>query len=219
MTSEQNILSILSENRIFSVLSDSELSDILSDDRCKFERYNSGDTVYDSDSFMRAVGIICDGKIRVSRVGSGNRVTLNILSRGELFGVAALFGDEDSFVTSVTAAEKSEIFFIPDAVIRKLIRTNSGFAFAYIGFLSDKIRFLNRRIAEFTAGSTKCKLAEYLISHENDCDMSMVQLASALGMGRASLYREIDELTSRGFIRKDGRKIIVLDREGLESVL
>ena len=63
------------------------------------------------------------------------------------------------------------------------------------------------------------KLASYLLKDEGRIALSRVQLASALGIGRASLYRALDELTDKGYISSDGKNVTVIDREGLMSLI
>ncbi len=47
----------------------------------------------------------------------------------------------------------------------------------------------------------------------------MKQLASFLGIGRASLYRMIDSFTENGLIEKDGKEIIIKNPEALKKLL
>jgi DNA-binding GntR family transcriptional regulator len=45
----------------------------------------------------------------------------------------------------------------------------------------------------------------------------MNSLAEMLNLGRASLYRAFDRLSADGYIRKEGRSIAILDREGMQQ--
>ena len=219
MTTEVDIYGILSRNNLFSVLPDTVIKNLSDDNRCVTVEYGTGETVFCSTDFKHALGLIFKGEIMISRVGGGSSVILNTLSYGEVFGAASLFGSGDNFVSTITASEPTSIFFIPYAVVRELITVHSDFAVAYISYLSDKIRFLNHRIAELTASGTQRKLARYLIRHDGEQETSLIQLASELDMGRASLYRELDTLIERGLIKKCGRKIEILDMKGLEDIL
>ena len=85
----------------------------------------------------------------------------------------------------------------------------------YIGFLSDRIRFLNRKIKFFTSGTAERRLALYLDSFPEDSfkiDESMSAVADMLDIGRASLYRAFDRLTEDGFIRRERDEITLLNR-------
>ena len=91
----------------------------------------------------------------------------------------------------------------------------------YLTLLSDKIVYLNKKIAVLTAASAEKKLAlyiyEHMINREFTPGTSLSELASVLQMGRASLYRAIDELTEKKIISKQGKKITVLDENTLKN--
>ena len=86
----------------------------------------------------------------------------------------------------------------------------------YVRFLSDRIRFLNSKIATFTADSAKSKLMRYLVSQaelQNNPEGNVVlpvscqKLAESLNIGRASLYRAFEQLENDGLIRRSGKAV------------
>ena len=92
-----------------------------------------------------------------------------------------------------------------------------------IEFLTEKINFLNDKIAAFSGGSVEEKLASHilLLSKKNNSlefDFNKKKSAEALNCGRASLYRAISALESAGYISLDNKKIIINDPEGLERI-
>ena len=60
--------------------------------------FQKGEAVYTARQFRRAVGLILKGRVTVTR----SAAVLNRLGPGELFGVAALYGDGE-YATRVTA--------------------------------------------------------------------------------------------------------------------
>ena len=85
----------------------------------------------------------------------------------------------------------------------------------YVRFLSDRIRFLNRRVSTLTAGDTDGKLWRYLMAHKDEEGVvilsgGMSELADRLDMGRSSLYRCLDALIAAGRICREGKKITIL---------
>lgn len=90
----------------------------------------------------------------------------------------------------------------------------------YVRFLSDRIRFLNRRLATLTAGQNDGKLWQYLQAcREEDGRVTlltgMTGLAKRLDMSRSSLYRSLDALEESGRIRRDGKCIFLLKQEDM----
>ena len=98
-----------------------------------------------------------------------------------------------------------------------LLRDNPDFSMAYIRFLSDRIRFLNKRLAELSAPAVEQRLAKYLSECDGRVSPNMVALASSLGIGRASLYRMLDDFIRRGLIRKENHDILILDPDGIKA--
>ncbi len=216
MLNNVNIPELLKAHPIFERVSDEKIGQILSDSRCKTITASDGDEIVTDGT---GLSIILSGGVLVFRRGNGLPVLLQRLGKGKIFGAASLFSEGQKSVTELKAEGDASVFFIPVTLITELIEDDSAFALAYIAFLSGKIRFLNKRISELSAPSTTQKLAMFLISEEGDIAPTRVKLASALGIGRASLYRALDELTDLGLISIDGKTVTVKDREGLMAII
>lgn len=219
MTDKNKISDILKKNQLFKGLSKKELQSIVSDNRSSLVKYSPREVIYTDKSFKKALGAVISGSVSVFRVGNGSRVLLNKIDETGIFGAASLFGAEEQFVTEITALTESEIFFVPAELCEEIISQNSTFALSYIRFLSDRIRFLNRRISELSASGTERKFAKYLLDCKETPSPNMKQLASFLGIGRASLYRLIDSFSEDGLIQKNGKNLIIKDYEGLKKLI
>ena len=92
---------------------------------------------------------------------------------------------------------------------------------SYIAFLSQRIRFLNRKIDSFTAPSAREALLRHLLEIHRDGAAEITggysQLARTLNIGRASLYRALDALEAEGCIRRDGKCITILEDPSKEG--
>ena len=88
-------------------------------------------------------------------------VLLRFLRAGDLFGIANLFSDEAS-VSTVRAETDCSCLLLTENAVRYLLDTDAGFRENYIGFLSGRVRFLNKKIGYLTAGSAERRLALYL---------------------------------------------------------
>ncbi len=210
------IAALLKKHPIFSSLSEDTLTEILNDSRCK--------TVHATDSMeisSRGLGLylILSGSVLVFRKGSGMPVLLQRLEKGRVFGAASLFSEDSEDVTVLNAEGDASAFFLPIELISELVRKDNGFALSYIAFLSGKIRFLNRRMSELSAPSVTQKVAAFLLREGNSIAQTKVKLASALGIGRASLYRALEELTEMGLISVSGKGVAVIDPVGLSDII
>ncbi len=195
---------------LFRGLSEREKSTLLAEAPPP-ERFEKGAVIYSSAQFRRAVGVVERGEVLVLR----DAALLNRLGVGAVFGAAALYGEETQYVTKIRAATACEIRFFDEALLRRWMERDFRIAENYIGFLSDRIRFLNRRIAAFTAGDAEHRVLTYLQQHADKrgpvtLPHSMSELSKMLDMGRTSLYRALDSLAAEGRIRREGKSIYIL---------
>ena len=96
-----------------------------------------------------------------------------------------------------------------------LLESDRAVLYNYIEFLSDRIRFLNKKIRFFTSGSAERRLALYLDSFNEEkieLEAGMSAIADMLDIGRASLYRAFDKLTEDGFILRDKDTVTLINR-------
>ena len=114
---------------------------------------------------------------------------------------------------------------MPEELLKALFQKDFRLTEAYLSYLTERILFLNRRIDAFTAGSAAQRLAAYLLTQSVPleggglglCWSSGNRLAQALNVGRASLYRAIDQLEESGLIQKEQKTLRILDAERLKK--
>lgn len=174
--------------------------------------FNRGDSIYRSDTFRRAIGLIVSGSVTVHTPEDGNHsLMMNRLGAGCMFGVAALYDSSDTYVTHIVAEEKTSILFLSQETVSSLLVKFPLLAENYIRFLSGRIRFLNRKLAVVTTGGAEHRLYQYLLTHQDErgtvtLPPSMVELAHTLNIGRSSLYRALDALLDAGVLEREDRQ-------------
>lgn len=199
---------------LFTGVDRSVVQAAIQDADCETVSYADGQEIFGPEDFQRKLGLVLEGRVHVY----GGQVLLNTIGTGGVFGAAALFGQNKSYCSRLRAVGNCNIMFFTEALVQKLIADNGIIALNYVRFLSDKIRFLNKKIATFTADSAKGSLLHYLVSQselQNRPDgtvilpMSCQKLAESLNMGRASLYRAFEQLENDGLIRRSGKSVAI----------
>ena len=172
------------------------------------EQYPAGAVIYSPARFRKAMGVVLEGRLAVLK---GKELLLNTLGPGQCFGVAALFCPAEDYVTTVQARAPSVVVFLPDQWLVELFGAFPQTSVAYIAFLSQRIRFLNRKIDSFTAPTAQEAVLGCLLDIQQDGVAQITggysQLARALNIGRASLYRSLDALEAEGRIQREGKTI------------
>ena len=92
----------------------------------------------------------------------------------------------------------------------------------WISLLTDRIAFLNKRIAELSSGDCENKLSRFLYdqykkNQKTEVDFNCKKTAELLNIGRASLYRSIKKLCEANIILYENGKIKFINPEGLKG--
>ena len=171
-----------------------------------------GEEIYSPAHYSKSLGILLRGKAVVER----EQVLLNQLSAGECFGAATLLVQREQYVTTVRARTDCKVLFLSLEAMQRLLE-NPQVSLNYIRFLSDRIQFLNRRIASFTAPNAEQTLLSFLRQQpQQRCEgVSMVKLSEVLNIGRTSLYRVVQQLEQDGVIKREGRVIQLMEEPSI----
>lgn len=206
---------------LFNGLTETEVEAIVNDPECEQVQYKADSVIYSADDYRRAVGVLLSGKA-VAKSGDDNGVIVRCLSKGDCFGVAAVFAkDGKPYVSSITAKTDCNILFLPEAVIARLVSQYKSFAANYISFLTGRIQYLNRLVGAYSSPNVETKLARFVSAYVDGedvpFDLNMTSLSKSLGIGRASLYRALDSLEAAGVIRRDSKRILITDIKKLKQ--
>ncbi len=179
-------------------------------------QFKKGDIIYSADKFPDAIGYILSGKAEAVTNNSHN-LLMRTFESGSCFGVAAIFGGGERYVSTVTAKSDTAVQFITESQLKSIFLNYPVTALNYIDFLSSKIRFLNNKLSVISCGSTEDTVLKHLISSADSNNTlipkSMTSLAKTLGIGRASLYRSLENLEREGIISRENNIIKVIKNE------
>ena len=198
--------------------------DAVNSGQSEFVLFEAGEAIYSVEKYRHAVAFLFSGEAVAYRpYAGGNRVALNRFSAGAMFGMAAVFVKSERYVTEVIARKECRVLFLPQELLSALFARKSCIAERYIAFLSGRIEYLNRRIAEFTAGEAENRLAFYLCElaetqgERLTLPCSVTALCEMLDLGRASLYRAFDSLTESGAVERSGKTVHICSMEKLRA--
>lgn len=197
---------------IFCGIDSAHAIDVFERHNCRTVDFEDGDIILSQEITSHKAGIFLSGEAVATTADDSKNALLRFFGAGDLFGIANLFTNEN-YVSSIKAKKKCRVFFFTEEAIRELLETDKTFLYNYLGFLSGRICYLNRKIRYLTAGSAERRLALYLSSFQKETvelDASLSSLSELLDIGRASLYRAFDTLIADGYIEKNGRTIRLL---------
>lgn len=214
------IYEIFAQSRLFVDSSESTLEYAIKN--CTVKECTKGCSLFDGAS--SSLYVILKGSAQVMGISKNKPVILNTLAKGRVIGMASLFGEKCGS-TTVVAKEDCIYASISQSCIEKMLGMDVGFAKNYVCFLSDKIRFLNKKIAFFTSENAEKKVAGYLLAlpynETEKCvllDIKMAKLAQNLDIGRASLYRAFDSLEEKCFISKENNIVKITSYDEFKKI-
>ena len=219
----QDVKNILYECFLFQGITKSDIKLCLDEAVITTEFFKKGDIIYSPESFTKRLGIILTGECFINRINiDKTRVPIKKITRLDPFGITAVFSREDEFPTEIVATKESSVAFIEKDSLLKMIGFSPRIALNVITLLTDRISFLNKRVAELSSGDCENKLSRYLLDQykkTGTCELifNCKKTAELLNIGRASLYRSIKKLEYAGFIAYESGKITIKDHEGLKG--
>lgn len=173
------------------------------------EVFQKGEVIYSANRYQKAIGIVLEGKMSAM----GENILKRSFCEGDVFGAAALFSTDQNYSSEIIAQSRCKVQFIDEQILKELFKKYPECSLNYIAFLSDRVRFLNQKIAQLSSRDSDSKLLCYLRANSNEFGeievKNMSALCKMLGIGRTSLYRSIEELENKGLITKENNIIRV----------
>jgi CRP-like cAMP-binding protein len=103
---------------IFSGLDDKSIKNI-SLTFPKTQTFKKGEIIYSADTFKNAIGFVINGSV-VAVANNHNEVLLKNFAPNMCFGVAAIFGGGDNYVSTITAKTDCEILFLSEEFVKQV---------------------------------------------------------------------------------------------------
>jgi len=168
--------------------------------------------------------IVVEGQIKIYKLSmEGKEHILHIFGPGEPFGEVPVFSG-DVFPASAEAVKKSGVLFFPRDRFISLINEDPTLALNMLAVLSKRLRQFTVQIENLSLKEVPGRLAGYLLllseEQQNQSEVTLHiskgHLASFLGTIPETLSRILKKMSEQGLIQVNGRKIKILDFEGLE---
>ena len=187
---------------------------------------NKGEIIFSEGDEGNGFFVIAEGRVKIFKVSAeGKEQILHIFGPGQPFGEVPVFAGQ-RFPAHAQALEKTRALFLPRSAIVDLVVSNPSLALNMLAVMSEKLRQFALQIENLSLKEMPARLASYLIflAEEQGADdvvtlnISKGQLASILGTIPETLSRIFAKLSGQDLIRVEGKKITLLDRQGVEDL-
>ncbi|MGZ8209779.1 MAG: Crp/Fnr family transcriptional regulator [Burkholderiales bacterium] len=150
--------------------------------------------------------------------GDAREVIIAALGPSDFFGEEGLF-DIAPRPQSALAQQACDVLFVPRAVLLQCLQRNSAAAVFMMKRLAERLAAAQEKIARFALvdvyGRVASVLAENVhVTHEESVvDLGSTMIAAMVGASREMVSRVLRDMVKKGLIRRQKRKIFLLDRD------
>jgi CRP/FNR family transcriptional regulator len=171
--------------------------------------------------------LVIEGKVKISRAAADGRENLlAVLGSSEMFGELSLFdpGPRTATVTTVTEATLASL---DHDDLRPLLTERPGVAVQLLQALAQRLRRTNEAMADLVFTDVPGRVAKALLDLADKFgvaeadgtrvrhDLTQEELAQLVGASRETVNKALSEFAHRGWLRIEGRSVLLLDPERL----
>ena len=174
--------------------------------------YEAGQYLFKKSDTTERIGILLRGSADVFRKSNDGMMHMSTLKRNDLFGAASICGRDTPFVTDIQCREHARVLIIPEKEMLELLSDNRTVLRNYLGYLNERIRFLNNRLDAFSKNTVALRVLSFFVSEAKERVYnvkSFTKLSESLCVSRATLYRALDTLEEEHKIKRIGKEIIL----------
>lgn len=184
----------------------------------------SGAVLFSQGDAADAFYIIDDGEIEISVMSQGGRkLTLEIMTAGEVFGEIGLFAGTRTATATVSAAARLRRVRRSDLMAS--IRDEPALALQFIDMLCARLRVVGRMLEERTFLPLPTRIAGRLLHLERKVGsvdgviaVSQADLADFAGATREAVAKTLAGWRARGWIALRRGAVTITDRAALEML-
>lgn len=217
-------IDLLSSTRLFAEVDGSELGELVA---AASERHLGADEfLFTAGDPSEGLYVVIEGKTRAVRHGiDGREQVIHEDGPGSTFPEVAVF-DDGPYPSSVIAVEDSALLFIPKQDVREFCLRHPKAALRALRILSGRLRRATGMVEDLSLRDVSQRLAEYVLKearkqgstdHPRALELvhSNQEIGDLIGTVREVVSRSFTKLQREGWIRKQGRRIEIVDEDGL----
>lgn len=190
-------------------------------------RFPRGTTIFNEGEPGDRLYIIIDGKVKLARHSSDGRENLlTIMGPSDMFGELSIFdpGPRTSSavcVTEVTAASMNS------DLLHRWIDDHPDISAQLLRMLARRLRRTNNSLADLIFTDVPGRVAKALLQLANRFgtqeganlrvthDLTQEEIAQLVGASRETVNKALAEFAHRGWIRLEGKSVVICDTERL----
>jgi len=192
-------------------------------------RISKGGILFREGDEGEHVYVILDGKLKLGTAsGDGRENLLSILGPGEMFGELSLF-DPGPRTSTATAVTDSKLLSLSHEKLIPWLKGNPDVSLHLLARLAQRLRRTNEAVGDLVFSDVPGRVAKALIDLGSRFgkvtdeglfvhhDLTQEELAQLVGASRETVNKALADFAGRGWLKLDGRAVLITDVERLEK--
>jgi len=190
--------------------------------------FKKGEQLFREGDKVNGIYFLYSGKVKVHKHwGEEKELIVRIARQGDIVGHRGL-GKDIYYPVSGTALEPVNACFIDLDFFTTTLKINHDFIFELLLFFAGELKESEKNMRNLAHMPVKGRVAQAILNLQNkfgvnengliDLTLSRQDLASFAGTTYETVFRIINELTSEGIIRLEGKDIAIVEIEKLKEL-
>jgi len=229
MTKPPDVAGQLRQVPFFSELSDGALAELSVAAREK--KFDKGQMIFFENDPCDGFYFVRSGTIKVYKMSPGGREhILHTFNTGDTFAEVPTFGD-GLCPANAQAVENSSLLLIRRDDFEKVTRAYPEVAFGLLRHFAHWLKRFTIQLEELSLKDVGARLAGYLLRVADErgeqtsegtavhLKESQQEIAARIGTVREIVSRNFRKFQDMGLIRLKGRRLVIINREGLQRLI
>lgn len=211
--------SVLRTFGLFSSLTNSQFGTVLQ--AMQHRSYDAHVRILTAGDRADALYVIVSGRVRMLfDDGDGRELIAATIGPGEFFGEVGLV-EGKPHSASIETQEASEVLVIPRQTLLECVEHNAHASMSLLRTVMQRLEEAHGKMAMLALMDVYGRVARVLLENCRDMEGQLLveegteEIAAMVGASREMVSRVLKEMIAKGVVRRNKRKLIVLDRSQL----
>lgn len=191
------------------------------------EEFSKGDTIIREGEQGDSLYIVTAGKVKLSRKApDGRENLLSILGTSDMFGELSIF-DPGPRTSSAVCVTDVTVYSMDRTALKRWIAERPEIADQLLRVLARRLRRTNNNLADLIFTDVPGRVAKSLLQLAQRFgaqeagqirvthDLTQEEIAQLVGASRETVNKALAEFAHRGWLRLEGKTVIISDTERL----
>ena len=204
---------------LFSALSDAQFGALLPE--IQQRSYAPRARIVNAGQYADGLYVLVAGRVKLLfDDGEGRELIAASIGPNEFFGELGVL-EAQPCAASVDAQEACEVLFVPRKALLDCVEHNAAAAMAMLRTVVMRLDDAHRKMAALALSDVYGRVARALLDTGREVDgewyvdVGSEQVAAMVGASREMVSRVLKDMVAKGFVRRQKRKLIVVDRISL----